>query len=190
MPTVLVIGASRGLGSELAKQYAASKKNTVIATSRSHEEEAPKDIKWISGIDVASKDAGTKLAHGCKSYAPIDIAIITAGYFATESFDEPDWDAEVKMYSISAIGPVFLVHHLVKAGLLKKGAKIILVSSESGSIALRHESEGGGNYGHHASKAASNMIGRLLSLDLKDKGIAVGMVHVRTSAMGMWLLEY
>ncbi|KAL8696433.1 MAG: hypothetical protein Q9224_002797 [Gallowayella concinna] len=81
------------------------------------------------------------------------------------------------MYTTSSIAPVFLVHHLVKAGLLVRGSKIILVSSESGSITLRHESEGGGNYGHHASKAALNMTGKLLSLDLKDKGIVVGIVH-------------
>jgi NAD(P)-dependent dehydrogenase (short-subunit alcohol dehydrogenase family) len=53
----------------------------------------------------------------------------------------------------------------------------VLVSSESGSITLRHESEGGGNYAHHASKAALNMVGKLLSLDLKDKGIIVSTVH-------------
>ncbi|KAK0263078.1 hypothetical protein LTS09_003055 [Friedmanniomyces endolithicus] len=88
------------------------------------------------------------------------------------------------MYKTSAIAPVFIVHHLHKAGLLKTGSgssdggsKIILVSSESGSITLRHESEGGGMFGHHASKAASNMVGKLLSLDLKDQGIAVGIVH-------------
>lgn len=81
------------------------------------------------------------------------------------------------MYTTSAIGPVFVVHHLVKEGFLGEGSKVILVSSESGSIALRHEKEGGGNYGHHASKAALNMVGKLLSLDLKEKGIAVGLVH-------------
>ena len=81
------------------------------------------------------------------------------------------------MYTTSSIGPVFVVHELVKSGIISKGAKIILVSSESGSITLRHESEGGGNYGHHASKAALNMVGKLLSLDLKDKGISVGIVH-------------
>ncbi|MCJ1414235.1 hypothetical protein MMC32_000561 [Xylographa parallela] len=177
MPTVLVVGASRGLGSELAKQYAARNGNTVIGTARSSQSSSDKDIIWVSGIDVASKDAGAKLAAECKQYAPIDVVIITAGYFGTESFEKPNWDAEVKMYTTSAIGPVFLVHHLVQSGAVVKGAKIILVSSESGSITLRHESEGGGNYGHHASKAASNMVGKLLSLDLKDKGVAVGMVH-------------
>jgi NAD(P)-dependent dehydrogenase (short-subunit alcohol dehydrogenase family) len=84
----------------------------------------------------------------------------------------------VRMYTTSSIAPVFIVHHLVKAGLIAQGAKLILVSSESGSITLRHEKEGGGNYGHHASKAASNMVGKLLSLDLKERGIAVAIVHV------------
>jgi NAD(P)-dependent dehydrogenase (short-subunit alcohol dehydrogenase family) len=81
------------------------------------------------------------------------------------------------MYTTSSIAPVFIVHRLVHGGLLRRGSKVVLVSSESGSIALRHEKEGGGNYAHHASKAALNMVGRLLSLDLKDKGVVVSIVH-------------
>lgn len=81
------------------------------------------------------------------------------------------------MYTTSSIAPVFIVHRLFHAGLLTKGSKVVLVSSESGSITLRHESEGGGNYGHHASKAALNMTGKLLSLDLKDAGVVVSIVH-------------
>lgn len=80
---------------------------------------------------------------------------------------------------------MFVIHHLVKGGLLAEGSKIILVSSESGSITLRHESEGGGNYAHHASKSALNMVGKLLSLDLKEQGISVGIVHV---GMGIRLI--
>jgi NAD(P)-dependent dehydrogenase (short-subunit alcohol dehydrogenase family) len=64
---------------------------------------------------------------------------------------------------------------------LKQGSKVIIVSSESGSITLRHAKEGGGNYGHHASKAASNMVVKLLSLDLKERG--VGVVAVRPGFM-------
>ena len=68
-----------------------------------------------------------------------------------------DCDNEVAMYETSAIGPVLIVHHLMKAGL----AKTILVSSESGSITLRRKIEGGGNYRHHASKTALNIVGKL-----------------------------
>jgi short-subunit dehydrogenase len=155
------------------------KGNTVLATSRTKYSGPPlENVQWIYDIDVASQDAGKKLVAAAAASAPVDIVIISAGYFGKESFDEPDWESEVKMYTTSAIGPVFLVHHLVKAGIVTKGAKILLVSSESGSITLRHKSEGGGNYGHHASKAALNMVGKLLSLDLEDQEIAVGLVHV------------
>lgn len=81
------------------------------------------------------------------------------------------------MYTTSSVAPIFVVHGLAHAGLLNPGAKIVLVSSEAGSIGLRHEKEGGGNYAHHASKAALNMAGKLLSLDLKDSGVIVSFVH-------------
>lgn len=177
MPNVLIVGATRGLGLELAKLYQ-DRGDTVCGTARgnSPEHASNSGIKWIPNVDLAEPSCGSNLVKGLPNQA-IDLVILTAGYFGTESFDEPDFDKEVLMYKTSAIGPIFVVHSLVKEGLLKEGAKIIIVSSESGSITLRHESEGGGNYGHHGSKAASNMMGKLLSLDLKDKGIVVCNVH-------------
>lgn len=80
------------------------------------------------------------------------------------------------MYTTSSIAPVSIVHALGSSHL-KSGTKILLVSSEAGSITLRHPSEGGGNYAHHASKAALNMAGRLLALDLKEAGVVVGLAH-------------
>jgi len=178
MTVTLIVGATRGLGNELLKQYAASPSNTVYGTARSDPpSNTQPNIKWIGGVDIGTEAAGKNIVAGYKENKGIDTVIITAGFFGKESFDEPDWDAQVKMYTTSAIGPVFLVHHLVKADIVKDGSKIILVSSESGSITLRHQKEGGGMFGHHASKAAENMVGKLLSLDLKDKGIAVGLVH-------------
>ncbi|KAL1303222.1 hypothetical protein AAFC00_006639 [Neodothiora populina] len=175
MPNVLIVGATRGLGLELAKQYQA-KGDIVCGTARKAPEHSSAGIKWIADINLAEESAGSKLVNALPSQ-PIDLVIFAAGYFGKESFEEPDFDKEVLMYKTSAIGPIFVVHSLVKAGLLKEGSKIIIVSSESGSITLRHESEGGGNFGHHASKAASNMVGKLLSLDLKDKGIVVCNLH-------------
>jgi NAD(P)-dependent dehydrogenase (short-subunit alcohol dehydrogenase family) len=105
--------------------------------------------------------------------------IITAGYFVTESLAEPSFSAQERMYKTCAIGPTILVTALANDSktLLDSNSKVIFVSSESGSIALRHESEGGGNYGHHASKSALNMCTKLLSLDLRERGVAVAAVH-------------
>lgn len=181
MPNVLIIGATRGLGLSLVTQYASQSSTTVFGTARSSrvpDSPSGQNIKWIPSIDIATEVAGTDIVAGVLPHAKsLDVIILTAGYFGLESYDKPDWDAEVKMYTTSAIAPVFVVRHLDHAGLLKEGTKIIIVSSESGSIALRHESEGGGNFGHHASKAASNMVGKLLSLDLKPRGVVVVNVH-------------
>ncbi|KAK3071017.1 hypothetical protein LTR53_009413 [Teratosphaeriaceae sp. CCFEE 6253] len=176
MPNVLIVGATRGLGYQLAKQYA-QREDSVTGTARSSKpKDAHHDIHWLTGVDIATESAGATIAAGLKGHKQ-DLVIITAGYFGKESLETPDYEAEVRMYKTSAIGPVFLVHHLHRAGLLKRGGKIVIVSSESGSITLRHESEGGGMYAHHASKAASNMVTKLLSLDLKEEGIAVCAVH-------------
>lgn len=178
---VLIIGATRGLGASLTKLYASDPSADVFATTRSGAEpentESGPPIFWLTDIDIGRPDVGQKLISQLPSATRLSTVIVSAGYFGFETFDAPDWDKEVKMYTTSAIGPVFAVQSLVKAGFLSEGSRIILVSSESGSITLRHEKEGGGNYGHHASKSALNMVGKLLSLDLKDKGIAVGLVH-------------
>ncbi|CAG7917730.1 unnamed protein product [Penicillium olsonii] len=175
MNNVLILGATRGLGASLRSLYSTKADTHVFATSRSSKDPSP-GVTWLNGIDISQPDVGQKLVSQLPS-TKITTAIISAGYFGFETFDSPDWEKQVRMYTTSAIGPVFVVHSLVKAGLLDQGSKVILVSSEGGSITLRHEKEGGGNFGHHASKAALNMVGKLLSLDLKPKGIAVGLVH-------------
>ena len=188
---ILIVGGTRGLGASLVKEYL-SHGDTVYATCRTDDiyeldsdsdsgaecnSKFVTDVSWITGVDVTNPGAGSKIAYAIEG-DQLDIVIISAGYFGTESFQEPNWDDEVKMYTTSSIAPVFIVKALVNAGVfIDQRAKIILVSSESGSITLRHESEGGGNYGHHASKAALNMVGKLLSLDLKAIEIAVGIVH-------------
>jgi NAD(P)-dependent dehydrogenase (short-subunit alcohol dehydrogenase family) len=174
----LVVGATRGLGNSLAKQYV-SQGATVYGTARKPVPDDGSGLNWIPDIDIGTADAADVISKAYKSSSstPFDLVLVVAGFFGKESFEEPDWKAQETMYKTSAIGPVFLVSGLVKTGLLTKGSKVIMVSSEAGSITLRHISEGGGNFGHHASKAALNMVTKLLSLDLLEKGIAVGAVH-------------
>ncbi|CAN9103015.1 unnamed protein product [Alternaria alternata] len=175
-------GATRGLGASIVETYAADANNHVLATARTSEPpENTSNITYIPNIDLESPHAGSDLVHSLESHKipHLDIIIITAGYFATESLKEPSFSAQQRMYTICAIGPTTLVTALANynSTLLDDRSKIVFVSSESGSITLRHESEGGGNYGHHASKAALNMCAKLLSLDLKDRGIAIVTVH-------------
>jgi NAD(P)-dependent dehydrogenase (short-subunit alcohol dehydrogenase family) len=206
MPTILVVGATRGLGASIVKTYAADANNRVFATARTSSPPAnsklhsilsyaainfglifeytdtypAKNISYIPSIDIATPEAGSTLIQYLESQkvSQLDIVVITAGYFATESLKEPSFSDQERMYKTCTIGPTMLVTALANKGsILSSKSKVIFVSSESGSITLRHESEGGGNYGHHASKAALNMCAKLLSLDLKERGVAVAAVH-------------
>lgn len=177
MRNVLIVGATRGLGSSLAHQYAKQGMNVYCTARYSVPQSSVPNIHWISNIDITAEGAGRRISAQWSADGKIDLLIICSGYFATETLEHLDYEKEVAMYKTCAIGPTFLVQHLVHAGLLKTGSRVVLVGGESGSVSLRHESGPGGNYGGHGSKAALNMVGRLLSIDLKEKGIAVGIVH-------------
>ncbi|KND89840.1 C-factor [Tolypocladium ophioglossoides CBS 100239] len=185
MSPILIVGATRGLGASLINQYASEVGALVYGTTRSNiiPSAFPAHVAWLPGVDLMESGVGDRLvellllAGGSK---PLSTVIITAGHFTTEDLSAdrgPRWEEEQRMYTTSSIAPVFIVHRLVQAGLLQSGSRVVLVSSEAGSIALRHKKEGGGNYAHHASKAALNMVGKLLSLDLRDRGVVVSIVH-------------
>jgi short-subunit dehydrogenase len=176
MPNIVVIGATRGLGHNLVSLYAKQSNTTVWGTSRKDSPPDEQDsIKWITKVDVGTPSAGPTVASGLPSGVKIDTLIVSAGFFGTESFEKPSWEDQEKMYRTSAIGPVFIVTSLVESGHLTKGSKVVMVSSEAGSIKLRYGA--GGDYGHHGSKAALNMIMNLLSWDVKEKEIALCSVH-------------
>lgn len=146
MKRVGVIGGTRGLGKALVDLYS-KEPNTIIFASARYDapHQHPENVRWLSNIDISKEVAGRNIAGQYSGEAPLDILYVTAGYFELETLNEPKWEAEAKMYAISAIGPVFLVKNLLNGNILKSGTKIVLISSEAGSIALRSEKEGGGN---------------------------------------------
>ena len=73
----------------------------------------------------------------------------------------------------------------IMSSSLAPEAKVVILTSEGGSITLRTEGEGGGMFGHHGSKAAANMVGHLLSYDLKERGIPIAMIHVSATVGGL-----
>jgi len=81
------------------------------------------------------------------------------------------------MYKTVAIAPLFVAHHLHK--LFAEPSKYAIITSEGGSITLRTKEEGGGMFGHHGSKAAANMVGKLLAIEFENekKAITVAMIH-------------
>ncbi|KIR27828.1 cytoplasmic protein [Cryptococcus deuterogattii 99/473] len=170
--SVLVIGASRGLGLALVKHYSSViHPSNIFATVRGSapSDIFPKGVRVIESVDCSKEDCGQKVVDGLQG-AAVDLVAYVAGVL------KPEAD-ELMMYTVCSIAPVFVVKSLLFASSLSPSAKIIFLTSEAGSITLRTESEGGGAFGHHGSKAAANMVGHLLSYDLKERGIPIAMIH-------------
>eukprot|EP00899_Mesostigma_viride_P008545 jgi/Mesvir1/17692/Mv07872-RA.1 len=174
--TTLVVGANRGLGLAIT-QLLTKNGCDVYATCRtSNKELDASGAKVVTGIDMLDDKSGEKLVAGLKD-AKFKTLMVVAGYFTTETWEELNFDEERKMFEICSIAPLRITQALWKAGKLPTGSTVGLITSEGGSIGLRTEKEGGANYGHHMSKCASNMCGKLMAWDLKPHGVAVVMLH-------------
>ncbi|GBG34680.1 NADPH-dependent aldehyde reductase-like protein, chloroplastic [Hondaea fermentalgiana] len=179
---VLVVGASRGLGLEVA-QAAAAAGAEAIGTVRSPNKDVSEAglAQVIENVDVTSDEGMRTLVDSLKS--PVDICIVVAGYFygPVERLTDKslNFKEEWKMIDICGIGPLRVANALVNNGRLReKGGRLAIVTSQAGSIEWREvQNPHGDNYGHHMSRACTNMMGRLLSFELKEKGIAVSLLH-------------
>mmetsp|Transcript_352 Transcript_352/g.693 ORF Transcript_352/g.693 Transcript_352/m.693 type:complete len:282 (-) Transcript_352:410-1255(-) len=176
---VLVTGSNRGLGLAITKELVAQGAK-VVATCRTTAPEVEGLHKVVKGIDVTDNKCGDKLVQALGGES-IDIVINNAGYFMTdpETIDNPNFAEELKMIDICAVGILRVTSAIVKNGLMASGSKVVLITSQGGSIAWRDVQNAGGpfDYGHHMSKAAANMLGKLLSIELKPKGIMVSILH-------------
>lgn len=187
MPTVMITGASRGLGLEFARQYAADGWR-VIATCRAP---ARADaLNAIGGVDVHALDvddfdAVAELAEALSGTA-IDVLINNAGIYGPKgySLNEMDFSVWGEVMRTNAMAPLrvsqcFAPH--VAASALKC---IATLSSKMGSMA---DNTSGGSYIYRSSKAAVNAVMKSLAHDLAGQGIGVLILHpgwVRTDMGG------
>lgn len=169
--TVVITGANRGIGLELARLYA-SQGNAVIGVCRASSDELNAvAASVIDGIDVTSEVDVRSLA-GKLQGTTIDLLINNAGLLQDEKLGSIDFESLRTQMEINAYAPLRVVEALVSQ--IPDGGKIANITSRMGSIA---DNDSGGRYGYRASKAALNAFGKSLAMDLKPRGIAVAQLH-------------
>ena len=80
MSRTLIVGAARGLGSSLVKQYAAKTKEPgiVYGTTRSTVPDGfPSTIKWLKNIDLTDSAVGDTLAKALQDSKPLTTVVST-----------------------------------------------------------------------------------------------------------------
>ena len=171
MSTYLITGANRGIGLELVRQLEARGED-VIATCRSLSPELNSlSVRVETNVDITSGESVVKLREKLNDIK-IDVLIQNAGIAEFNSLSNLDPQSIVHQFEVNALSPLCFVQTML--GNLNHPAKIVLITSRMGSI---EDNSSGGSYGYRMSKVALSMAGKSLSVDLKERGIAVAILH-------------
>lgn len=180
---ILVIGASRGIGFELARQYAEAG-NIVVGTARSAE-----GLEKLKRIGARALPLDITDAASCAALSwPLDgerfdIVVMSAGVFGPrlrelETPSESDFDWVMRT---NVLGPMRVLPLLVD--MLAPGARVVVLSSRMGSIGARTAANASL---YRASKAAVNSVLKDASLILGSQAVCIA-IHpgwVRTDMGG------
>jgi NAD(P)-dependent dehydrogenase (short-subunit alcohol dehydrogenase family) len=169
---VLVIGASRGIGSEFLRQYLAAGAQ-VTATARSADALGALTALGATGLqlDVASAESVSRLAWQLDG-SFFDVIVFCAGVYGPRATGlEPPTEAEfAEVMNTNVLGAMRVLPSLVDA--LAPGAKLAVLSSRMGAIGPRDAYYG---WLYRASKAAVNSVLKDVSLALVGRCTCVSL---------------
>lgn len=180
--TVLVTGASGGIGGETVRQLVAAGAD-VIASGRS--EEALEALHAETGaralpFDLTSEDSVRDALDGLDVYG-----VVNCGGFGGEIATPMDTDIDVfdKVITINTRGALLVTKYTSRSMIrLGRGGAIVNVSSQASLVALR------GHISYGSSKAALDNITRVSALELGQYNIRVNGVNptVVMTPMSAW----
>ena len=182
MPTVLITGASRGLGLEFTRQYLADG-NTVIAACRSPDAahalaqlaRQSKGTLSVVQVDVADTHSVTRSVAQVQS-PTVDILLNCAGVTGASgqtigSLDYDDWR---QVLEVNVLGPARMSEAFLERVARSERRLIVTNTSGMGSLA---DNTSGGYIPYRTSKAAVNMVMRSAAIDLKPRGITCVVIN-------------
>jgi len=175
MPTVLITGASRGLGLEFTRQYAADGWQVIACCRNPDKAEALKKIKGdvtIERLDVVDEKHLQDLAGRLKGRA-IDLLINNAGIYGPRN-GQNDTKSWLEVFNVNAIAPYRIVEALAPLVAKSKHKTIVNITSQMGSVGSTSSAD---SPIYRSSKAALNMVMKGLSHALKADGVTVVLFH-------------
>jgi len=184
--TIVVTGADRGLGYELAKQYLergdfvfAGQYRTKWTLLGDLKEKYPDHLHTV-WMDVRSDESvGKAAAEILARTDAVDILINNAGVWLDHStgtiFDtELDFTPMMEQVNVNAFGPLRVTHALLDAVLNSFDKLIANISSEAGSVSNCRKND---QFGYCISKAGTNMQSALIYNAIKPRGGKVVNLH-------------
>jgi len=181
----MITGANRGLGLEFVRQYAADGWR-VLATYRNPADSgelldlARQDRVEAFPLNVSDFEAISALSAKLRGES-IDVFLSNAGLFGPkpgaesdlrQSFGHIDYGIVREVLTVNTLAPLKCAESFVEQIARSEQRKFVALSSIEGSISRAQRDL----YAYRTSKAALNMVTRLLSGDLAPRGITVASI--------------
>jgi short-subunit dehydrogenase len=170
----VVTGASRGIGLELAKQFAQNGFDLLIAADSEQVQQAASELKtWGAEVtplqvNLADHDGTHQLIDAIKATGrPLDAVAINAGVGVSGRFVETDLAEEMNLVRLNVISVLHLTKYAAQEMVRRGSGRILITSSIAGTMPTPYEAV----YG--ASKAFDRSLGQSIREELKDTGVTV-----------------
>lgn len=185
MKTVLITGASRGIGKATAKRFL-DEDWKVIGTSTDGNGWEDENIDWVK-LDLADDTSIHEAIKDISIFKPIEVLVNNAG---TLNDDEEKEDVPINIevlrsiLEVNLIGTINFTEQILKENILADKSHIISLGSRAGALSIitgTHYPE------YRISKVGMSMFTRLLAIRLKENNILVSIIDpgwVRTDMGG------
>ena len=176
MTRILITGAGRGIGFQLAKQ-ALEKGWDVVGSVRSVEAQRELAEKLprmaVLNFDVTDHKAVENVANAFHS--PIDILVNCAGIIGPQkqSTLDMDFDGFAKTLEVNVLAPLKIAQVFLPLVKASDNGRIVNISSQMG----RMEFSASDRIAYRSSKSALNKVTQALATDLNQEGVTVIAVH-------------
>lgn len=168
--TVLVTGANRGIGKEIARQLATLDWKVIVAARN---ESQAKEVAATLGnhalgipLDVTNSES---IQHACRevsqAVSTLDLLVNNAGIIGNHPMRSFDMNEIESVMDTNFFGAIRMVKHFMPLLSKSDDPRIINVSSGMGELASLEE---GGYAGYRLSKTALNAFTILLSAEVRS----------------------
>jgi short-subunit dehydrogenase len=188
IPVVWITGASKGIGEEIAKQFAAigcavalSARSARELTSLRNEIVSLGGVAYAYPCDVANPLSVLNVARRIvKSIGPVDVLVNNAGVTVFKSFDKTSLKEFEQILSINLSGTIHAIKTVLPHMRKKKGGWIVNILSTAALKTFTDSSA------YSISKTGIRTLGNVLREEVRHLQIKVTNVYPGPTDTAMW----